>query len=298
MRIKKHSNKNEYLLTEDGIWVRNFCKRYTKAVDINSLSNNKDHNLFLKNELHNLKQRYAVVEQEHYDFSNLAIVSDGYNFDNKQELLCQLEGKIVVMAVNGALIKWRLTNQDREVRRGVSCYVVNNPHAQCMAYLPQNNYYPPCIASSKTNPDFLEAYRNVKYLYRSTPNRLYSGPRLEGHLNVDDYRNPICAGIHLAHKFGVKKLLLFCCDDSFDDERPAAIKLENDLWTYSQQLVGQRIIDGMLYWLRQAGVEVGYHSSGINFNNATYIPDSELSGFFKEEQQNELQRKQILTRKL
>ncbi len=288
MRIKRHSNKNEYLLTEDGVWVRNFCKRHTKAIDLNSLSNDKDHVVFLKNEFYNLKQRYAVIEQEHYDFSNLIIVSDGYDFINKQELLCQLEGKIVVMAVNGALGKWTLANKDREKRRGISCYLVNNPYIQCMTYLPQNNYYPPCIASSKTNPEFLETYRSAKYIYCSTPNRLYSGPRVEGHLYIDDYRNPICAGIHLAQKFGVKKLLLFCCDDSFKDERPAAIKLDNALWTYPQQIIGQRIIDGMLYWLQQAGVRIGYHSSGINFNNATYIPESELSGFFKEEQQNEL----------
>jgi len=288
MRIKKHSNKNEYLLTEDGIWVRNLCKRHAKAVDLNNLCTKEDHALFLQNEFKNIKGRYAVVEQEHYDFSNLVIVSDGYDFEAKQELLCQLEGRVVVMATNGALAKWKLHEKTRETRRGISCYVVNNPFIQCVTYLPKHNYCPPCIAANRTNPEFLEAYRSTIYTYRTTPSRFYSGPRFEGHFYVDDYRNPICAGIHLAYKFGVKKLLLFCCDDSFEDERPAAIQLENGLWTYPQQATGQRVIDGMLYWLRKANVQIGSHSSGINLNNATYITDSELPEFFKEEQHDGL----------
>lgn len=283
MRIKKHANKNEYLLTEDGIWIRNFCKKYTKAIDVNNLSNETDHKIFLHNEFLNVKQRYAVIEQEHYDFSHLVIVSDGYDFEKKQELLLTLEGKIVVMAVNGALKKWKLADKNMEKRRGISCFVINHPNISCMSYLPKNNYYPPCIASTRTNPEFLQSYKNVKYVYRSTPNPFYSGPRLEGHFYIDDYRNPICAGIHLAQKFGVKKLLLFCCDDSFKDERPSAVQLENKLWTYPQQVKGQRVIDGMLYWLNKTEVSIGYHSNGIKFNNATYISENKLVEFFKEE---------------
>jgi hypothetical protein len=283
MRIKKHTNKNEYLLTGSGVWVRNFCKPHIKAIDINDFGNHEDHDLFVKNEFRNLEKRYAIVEEEKYNFSNVIIASDGYQFRERQELLGQFDGQTYIIATNGALAEWKLMESERTTRRNISFYLVNNPYANCLHYLPRSKYAPICIASSRTNPEFLESYQNNVYLYRPTHNQLYSGPRMGGSVYIDDYRNPICAAIHLAHKFQVKKILLFCCDDSFAEERPAAVKLENGLWTYPQQIMGQQIIDGMLYWMKQKGVKTGCCGSGINHNNATYIPDSKLHEFFKEE---------------
>lgn len=289
MRIKKHVNKNEYLLTENKFWVRNFCKKHVKPIDINDFTENENCKVLIENEFKNLKKKYAIVENEHYNFSNLIIVSDGCDFINKQELLCQLptDTKIVVIGTNGVLSKWKLTNSDRSQRRGISCYITNNPYVECLSQLPKHKYYPPCIASSRTNPDFLEAYKNNIHLYSPTPNQLYAGLKAINQFYIDDYKNPICAAIHLAYKFSVSKLLLFCCDDSFEKERPGAIQLKNKLWTYPAQITAQQIIDGMLYWLKKTGAKIGNHSNGIELNNATYISEDNLLTFFKEEEHNE-----------
>jgi hypothetical protein len=102
---------------------------------------------------------------------------------------------------------------------------------------------------------------------------------------IDDYRNSICAAILLAFRFHVRKLLLFCCDDAFDIERPASEKLENGLWIYPQQNVAHDLIDANLYWLSNQEYEVAIkdHSSGPKYKNAGYIPMEGILDFFKGE---------------
>jgi len=75
---------------------------------------------------------------------------------------------------------------------------------------------------------------------------------------------------------------LFCCDDSFLDKRPGAEQLDNGLYSYPQQLVGQRLIDSNLYWINQAGIKVGNHSSGIKYKHSNYIHEDNVIDFFKE----------------
>ena len=74
------------------------------------------------------------------------------------------------------------------------------------------------------------------------------------------------------------------CDDSFDVEKPGAIKLENGLWTYPQHLKSQEIIDAQCFWLKQAGIEVSDYSSGREYTYASYIENEEaFKKFFIDE---------------
>ena len=104
----------------------------------------------------------------------------------------------------------------------------------------------------------------------------------ESHVFIDDYRNPVCAALGIAYRMNAKKIMLFCCDDSFVDERPAAEKLENGLWAYPQHKISYRIIDGIGYWLKEKEIGIMNHSSGIKYVNIPYISQENLLNYFGE----------------
>jgi hypothetical protein len=281
MRIKK-KNTSEYLLTEDGIWVRNICKPESVALDLNDFSK-PDCSLFLQNEFNNKKKRLQSFEINS-TIRNAVIVSDGYDFAEKQKILAQLPFKeVTIFAVNGALSNWKLVGKQSELQRAINWYVVNNPYPEVKKFLPTKHaYYPPCIASCRTHPEFTHQYKSGVMLYSPVPDSHYAG-LFSSEIMIDDYRNPICAAIGLAYQMGAKKIVLFCCDDSFAEERPASVRLENGLWSYPQQFISTNIIDGMLFWLKQAGISIVNCSSGRNLNNASYISAEQIMEFFKDD---------------
>jgi hypothetical protein len=283
MRIKK-VNTNDYLLTEDSVWVRNFCNLESRPLDINDSLTMHDANLFIKNEFYKKKKKIQNL-QIISSTNKVVIVSDGYDFEKKQKILAKLPfNEVSIFATNGALTRWQLVGKNSELQRAISWYVVNNPYPECLKFLPlKHSYYPPCIASNRTYPNFIEQYKGGSMLYCPVNSVCYSGLFRSMEFMVDDYRNPICAAIVIAYRMGVKKLLLLCCDDSFEAERPASEQLENGLWTYPQQLMSQNIIDGNLFWLKKAGVEIANCSSGKKFNNAIYITTEQITEFFNDE---------------
>lgn len=281
--IKKKRTGNEYLLTEEGVWVRNFCKADVPAIDINALMSPDDYHCALSNEIENRKRRHAVLDTQGEIRKKIVIVSDGYDFDNKHLLLSKLPADVSVIATNKALSKWKLvgTSCPEKEKKAIAYYVVNNPYSEVDAFLPkENRYYPKCVASNRTNPAFLSNYRGNIFTYKPVVDQAYSGLPLEGDIMLDDYRNSICAAICMAYKFGVQKLLTFCCDDSFSQERAGSAKLENGLWSYPQHQMSHNIIDGNLYWLKTQGVDIKDHSSGPNFVNAEYITQEQIVSFF------------------
>jgi hypothetical protein len=280
--ITKKSTKNEYFLTRDGIWVRNFCKSAVPFVDINRMVTG-EYQLLLSNEVENIRRRYVPVDSEGIVRRKVVIVSDGYGFPERQKMLAMLPGnEVTVIGVNKALSKWNLVGDDcpEGLKRAMAFYVVNNPYPEAMSFLPKKRYFPKCVASLRTHPGFLEAYRGNVYTYSPVAGADYAGPA-NSDFRIDDYRNPVCAALGLAHHFGAEKVMLFCCDDSFDGERPGAVRLENGLWHYPQQEVSHRIIDANLYWLDKSGVQVADFSSGPKYEHATYINDEKgMKSFF------------------
>jgi hypothetical protein len=282
MHIKKHSTENEYIRAGD-LWVRNFTKPQVSPLDINNMFTKRDYESIVENETKN--SNYPKIADENIIFRDIVIVSDGYDFEKRHLILKQLP-RVAVLAVNGALRHWKLISGDDP--KPINAYVVNNPYNECGRYLPSNmTYYPTCLASKKTNFEFLNRYPGDVYTFETPFNRSFGSSKKESGYKIDDYRNPICAAIGLAYRFGVRKLLFLCCDDSFEQGRDYAVQLENELWTYPQQLRSQEIIDANLYWLtHQEGikVEVADYSSGAEYNNARYIiNDEEVVKFFEEE---------------
>jgi hypothetical protein len=283
MRIKKFRN-NEYVLAE-GVWVRNPFKT-TKPLDLNSLHKKESLDL-LGNEIENMKTSSVQMDSlNKIEVDNLVICSDGYGWKDRQYVLSKLSSKIVkVIGVNGSLSKWEMAGEEAKAKRTMTFYLANNPYRDCMAYLPRTHkYYPNLVASSKTFPNFLRSYRSEPYLYKATNDLDYSGAKSDISLFLDDYRNPICAALSLGVFLGAKKIMLLCCDESFEDERPNAVRMKNGLYQYPQQIMCQKIIDKQFYWLKKNGVKIADCSSGIEYENAEYIDLEGVESFFSENQ--------------
>jgi len=278
MRIKNHKNGNEYLQTASGIWVRNFTKT-SNCQDINTLIKKDDFSVFLNNEISNSRHQFLRIDDLQIQHPNVVIVSDGYGFKEKQQIISKLKGHVIVLAVNSALRKWNLSHKGI-----INYYVVNNPYHECLSYLPTKHaYFPKCITSTRTHYKFVEKYRGYLYRYVPVPQANYRGTDPGCTYKIDDYRNPICAAIGLSFHFGVKKLLLLCCDDSFKDNRPGTEKLENEFHMYPQHRIAHDVIDGNLYWLKNqeiTDVEIKDHSCGPKYANAAYIQEEDICDFF------------------
>lgn len=274
MRIKKHTNKNEYLLTSQGMWVRNFTKKLVPYLDINKTIKENDHFNLLNNEYKNSYSRPTWIDTEKFTHRKAVIISDGYGFATKHKLLENIPNDVAIIGVHGALVKW-------ELPKSMTYYVVNNPYQECLRYLPKNKKsLPKCIASIRTNHNFISGYKGMKYRYVPVSESSYKGmDTKETSYEIDDYRNPICAAIGLAYRFGVEKLLLLCCDDAFKDERPGAEKTADGMWIYPPQKTAHGLVDGCLYWLKNQQVSTASHSSGEVYNNAVYIEEDRIVSY-------------------
>jgi hypothetical protein len=278
MRIKKHPSGNDYVACEN-VWVRDFTKKSINPLQLTHMFDHSDYHLLLKNE--EMNKNYPNIANEKIAFKGAVIVSDGYDFEKRHLFLNQLPKDIAILAVNRALAKWGLMSLKipSQSRRTINAYVVNNPYKECVKYTPPRDaqYYPVCLASMRTNYEFLRGYLGDVYTYTPTPEMTFGLERTEEYY-IDDYRNPICAALSLVYHFNVQKILLLCCDDSFEEKRDFAVQLENGLYTYPQHIKSQKIIDANLYWLSKQEtrkVEVADYSSGGEYNNAVYIKSEE-----------------------
>jgi hypothetical protein len=289
MRIKKDPlTRNEYIRAGD-IWVRNFAKFGVSPVTPNGslFNSSEDQSIILHNEATNGTYNIAnIAEEDHISFDKILIISDGYQFETKHRILADLPSDVAVFAINGAFSRWSIMSEN--IRRPINFYIVNNPYTDCMKYLPKKNrYYPSCIASRRTNPEFLRQYKGNLFVYEPTPTNSFGLSKSVPYY-IDDYRNSVCAAIGMAFQFGVTKLMLMCCDGSFVEERPASEKLPNGLWTYPHHNKNHGIIDANLYWLthqENVAVSVADHSSGLEYQNAHYIESEEdIHKFFVEDE--------------
>lgn len=283
MRIKK-IYKNEYILSKEKVWVRNLCSN-SKNIDINKLYD-KESSLCIKNEFENLKVQ--KLDFPKLNIETVIICSDGLFWNEKQKILSKVSSECRIIGVNGALKKWKMVGKNAEFKKSMFLYLVNNPYKECMNYLPkEHRYYPNIISSIRAYPDFIKNYKSKTYFYTPSETPNYSSYPNLINLSLDDYRNPICASISLAYKMNAKKIILFCCDEAFEEYREGSVKMDNGYYQYPQQIMSQNIIDKQLYWLKQNQIEIFDHSSGIKYENASYINENQLISFFSKECKNE-----------
>lgn len=282
MKIKNHPNGNEYLFVAPNYWVRNFAKA-APFIDINKFTEAKDHSLLINNQITNISNpKTLMIDKEPGFVPNIVIVSDGYQFEKKLHILEKLPSNVAIIGVNRTLAKWNVAS-----KRIMNFYLINNPYGEATNYLPSSHrYFPNCVASTRTNPDFIKRYKGSTYCYMPVPEVNFNISRNDFAYCIDDYRNPICAAIGLAYRLGVVRLLLFCCDDVFDGYRPAAVELDNKLWMYPQHRTAHDLIDANLYWLKNQPYKrtlIGSHSAGPDYTHASYIQEGEAIDFFTKE---------------
>jgi hypothetical protein len=279
MRIKK-KKRNEFILAQD-VWVRN---PYTKSepIDINDMIKD-DISLFMQNEIDNLKVKSIDSDDlTNSIVKNAIICSDGYGWKERQKILASIPSKKAhIFGINGSLSKWELVGELSEKKRIMSAYLANNPYPECVSYLPKKHrYYPPLIVSTRANPEFVVNYLEKPTFYIPTKDLNYSGALRKGCFSLDDYRNPLCAAISYSIRMGVSKIVLFCCDEAFIENRPGSEKMKNGLYQYPQQIKSQKIVDAQFYWMKSKGVKIADCSSGIEYENAAYINAEDINSFF------------------
>ena len=104
--IKIHKNKNDYFLTDDKIWVRNFAKTNVKPLDINNFYNEKEIQLLLDNEIKNHELQTFDFASEIKQNKKVLIISDGYGFQNSSTWLDQIPNDVKIIANYGACRFW------------------------------------------------------------------------------------------------------------------------------------------------------------------------------------------------
>lgn len=277
MKTKKTKN-NEYML-KSGIWVRNFTDGCKAPLAASHMYDNKDYGIIIQNEQMNRSR--SKISEESIKFKKIVIVSNGYNFHQRHLILEKFPKDVCVLAINGALKDWKLKG-----KRAINAYVVNNPYNECINFMPRSNgYYPICVSSVRTNYKFLQEYKNNVYAYCPTPEEIFGLEYPEKYF-IDDYRSPVCAAIGLAYQFGVEKLMLMCCDESFIKQRDFTVQLPNGLWTYPHHIKAREIIDANLHWLthqKDKEVVAVDYSDGGDYFNAPYInSEKDALNFFND----------------
>jgi hypothetical protein len=283
MLVKKHPSGNEYIQAEK-TWVRNFTKKQIASIQLDHMFSKSDYSLILKNE--QLNKNKPKISDEKITFKKIVIVSDGFDFESRHKLISKFPEDVCVLAINKALNKWKLyySTTPPEQRRTINAYVTNNPYKEALSFLPtkESKYYPTCISSIRTNHEFVRKYLGDVYVYLPTFENSFGFNSSENYY-IDDYRNPVCAAIGLAYQFGVEKLMLLCCDDSFKEKRESAIKLKNELWTYAPLIKSHGIIDANFHWLKKQEdkeVIISDYSDGPEYKNAVYINNDDAACAF------------------
>jgi hypothetical protein len=180
---------------------------------------------------------------------------------------------VLIIATNRSLVKWK-------INKTIDYFVVNNPYQECMLQMPKHRYLPSCIASTRTYHPFVKEYDSrdgVVFRYTSVRDGKFSPSVSNTICQIDDYRNPICAAIVFAYKIRVSQLLLFCCDNAMEQERPGTEQITNGKWLYPQQKTSHLLIDGLAYWYKKS---IKDHSSGLEYKNIPYISEDEITDFF------------------
>lgn len=275
--IKIHKNKNDYFLTDDKIWIRNFAKTNVKPLDINNFYSENEIQLLLSNEIKNSEVQTFDLLSEIKDTKKILIISDGYGFKEANTWLDDLPKDIKIIANYGACRFWNS-------KRLPNYMFVTNPFDDALVYLPER-IFPVLIASSRTNNNFIKRYANTIIKYYPTPDENYESPVAHNtSLNIDEYRNSIAASISVAFKMNCEKLCIAYPINAYEKQRPATEKIENtDLFFYPQQKISKNIIDANVFWYRLGKPKANICYTGIknSLKFANYIEPNMIRKFYE-----------------
>lgn len=274
-RIKVASDKSRYLLSGEK-WVRDFTKSAGK--DINKLYDRDSIRKSIENETVIRGMNLPLIDRENYFHSDVVIVSDGFDVESCKDLINFLgKNKTVIIGVNGVM------SCSLQIRP--SFYLINEIDSDAMSYFPARmSILPPLIASVRSHPEFVSRYkarRAAVYNYVPTGSDQFSSKLFSCSYTVDDYRNPICAALNLAFRWGANRILLLAPHDLFKENREGTKKINSGLYIYPQQMTAHNFVDGCLHWLKEYnGCESFAVTSGPEFTNAKNVSSAEATRIF------------------
>jgi len=275
--IKSHKNKNDYFLTDDKIWVRNFFKLNAKPIDINNFHTEDEIKLLLSNEIKNQETVTFDFASEIKNSKKALIISDGFGFNDFSNIINQIPSDVKIIANYGACRFWNS-------KRLPNYMVITNPFDDALVYLPER-IFPILIASSRTNNNFITRYANTIIKYYPTPDERYESPISHNNpVHIDEYRNSIAVSISIAFKMGCEKVCIACPINAYEKQRPATEKIENtDLFYYPQQRIARNIIDANIFWYRMGKPNANICYSGIknSLKFANYIEPNMIRNFYE-----------------
>ena len=268
--IKIHKNKNEYFLTDDKIWVRNFAKNNAKPIDINNFYSESEIKTLLDNEIKNQELQTFDFSSELKESKKILIISDGYGFENAAEWLNNIPNDVKIIANYGACRYW-------DSKRLPNYMIMNNPFEDALIYLPEK-VFPVLLASSRVNNNFVKRYINAIIKYYPTPDINYESPSSHNNaVHIDEYRSSIAASISIAYKMKCEKLCIAYPINAYEKERPGTEKIEDtEMFFYPQQKIARNIIDANIFWYKFAKNKSNICYTGIknSLQFANYIePD-------------------------
>ncbi len=262
--IKTTKDRNEYSLANN-LWVRNFTRDDTKALDINELYSENEIRLCIENEIKNSKLAVPNISTEDFDFNSVIIISNGYGFrENHKQLIESIktyDGRQVI-CVNNTVIAWNANKYP-------NFYLTNSFYR-----LSAMNFLPRLICSQRIDYDFLKSYRNNKFVYSPTPNYKFSSPNaIDETCFIDEYRNPICAALACAYKFKASRIFLAFCSEGYEKQRDGMIDVGNGIFMYPQQQLANNLINHMIFWYRYSNPLIKIFHTGLknSFSFAKYL---------------------------
>jgi hypothetical protein len=275
--IKIHKNKNEYFLTDDKIWIRNFAKSNVKPVDINNFYSESEIQLLLINETKNHEVETFDFTSEIKTCKKILIISDGYGFKDSSQWIDQLPSDVKIITNYGACRFWN-------AKRLPDYMVITNPFDDALVYLPER-IFPILIASSRTNNNFVKRYANTIIKYYPTPDEKYESPVSHSNpVHIDECRSSIAASINIAFKMNCEKLCIAYPINAYEKQRPATEKIENtELFCYPQQKISMNVIEGNIFWYKLGKTNANICFTGIKnaLKFANYIEPNMIRKFYE-----------------
>ena len=273
--VKNLNQGNQYLNVEKNTWVRDFTLNHVLPIDINNLIQEEEIKTFISNELINNTLKFPKFETKDLSNKNVFIVSDGFGFDDINDILqnINIKNKFIILT-NNSLKKWNNFNVLPDL------FVENNPYKNALNNI-NSKIFPNCLLSNRIYPEFVKMYKykNINF-YNPTPSSKFNSTSENEISNyLDDYRNPICAAINYCFLCNVENIHLLYCSEGMVKEKSASL-LHNDgiHYQYYQNKLSDKIINGMIFWYRKnkKNSNIFYHGLDKSIKFGSYIQKEDL----------------------
>lgn len=254
----KYYNNDEYLNLdiESNFFIRNFCSDKNVFLDIDDYYYENDIKIINENIIINKNKLNSSINSKKYNKKNIAIIfGDGKNWNEIDKDIFDINA--IKIGVNRSLLKHC---------ENLNIYISNNPYHNSIECIPNFiKKFPDGLFTYKTSHKFIKKYKGCKYGY-NIPNLSNNKIRLNpfNHkLCLEDHRNPYLAALSLCYFLEVDIVILVSCENSFIEQVPGSIYIDEGVYMYPQHIYNLSMISAGAYWLNNIGKKVLFYNSNI-----------------------------------